>query len=355
MERKAGLGEHLWRRVGRAYRGIVLRRHREWAMACGRPARHTGRLPGRAGRCRGGFRPGDRGPSGAWPPAPAPPRRGAGRNDGRSGRPAPQPGGCKLADRADRPVGSGTGRGCPTGIGCGTGRRDGVEASAVLGVRSGVTGYRARRRMVGRRPRGTVVRRQRLQFAGALSRRCPDDRTGRMGIRRVRNNALCNSDRDGRAPFDARRRPHEARRRVCFPTAIADAIGASCSSPRSLSSPRPPAKVTSRCGRLHASPTGHPVSPWFLDLRTLSKTFSKAPVRCSISALGDKARMAYLDACQEAGQPRAFSFEDKRGKSGLHDTRVAGNARRERSQGKCHREHTADGLLAGTGKGERVR
>jgi hypothetical protein len=48
-----------------------------------------------------------------------------------------------------------------------------------------------------------------------------------------------------------------------------------------------------------------------------------------------------------------------RGKSGLHETRVAGNARRTQVQGKCHREKTAKSRPVfgpgKTSKGERVR
>lgn len=62
-----------------------------------------------------------------------------------------------------------------------------------------------------------------------------------------------------------------------------------------------------------------------------------------------------------AGQPR--HPQGCRGKSGLHETRVAGNTRRagfakaRAVKGKCHREQTADcpGLDPGQGKGERVR
>jgi len=49
--------------------------------------------------------------------------------------------------------------------------------------------------------------------------------------------------------------------------------------------------------------------------------------------------------CQEAGQPRWRQLH--RGKSGLHEARVAGNARpvtlSGEAEGKCHREYTADG------------
>ena len=43
---------------------------------------------------------------------------------------------------------------------------------------------------------------------------------------------------------------------------------------------------------------------------------------------------------------RAAAMEDifHRGKSGLRETRVAGNARRRQLQGKCHREQTANGF-----------
>ncbi len=59
--------------------------------------------------------------------------------------------------------------------------------------------------------------------------------------------------------------------------------------------------------------------------------------------------LQYRRMRQEAGQLR-LRFVLGRGKSGLHDIRVAGNARpasaafRSReAEGKCHREYTADG------------
>jgi hypothetical protein len=43
------------------------------------------------------------------------------------------------------------------------------------------------------------------------------------------------------------------------------------------------------------------------------------------------------------------------GKSGLHGSKVPGNARRGKPQGKCHRKDTAGRAKALTGKGEKVR
>jgi len=49
-----------------------------------------------------------------------------------------------------------------------------------------------------------------------------------------------------------------------------------------------------------------------------------------------------LRAVSPEGRAAAASaFSGGRGKSGLHGTTVAGNARRGRPQGKCHREQTA--------------
>ncbi len=57
------------------------------------------------------------------------------------------------------------------------------------------------------------------------------------------------------------------------------------------------------------------------------RSFCKYPFRCNTwrVLLGEEGQGFYRSACQGAGQPRDFV---SRGKSGLHETRVAGNARR---------------------------
>ena len=65
----------------------------------------------------------------------------------------------------------------------------------------------------------------------------------------------------------------------------------------------------------------------FFKEKTGGRSFCKYPCRCNAwrVLLGEEEEGFYRSARQGAGQPRDFV---SRGKSGLHETRVAGNARR---------------------------